>query len=1061
MKSRRNLFKRALSVILALVMTMGLGGFSVMAEEGADTAAEKEASGFEDGVYRVTVNLWHSSQNQQSMGNSAIRGSSAYNERHAEDDPSYQALLVVKNGEGTVIMESMAMGFLGTYGYLLELDSITVTEYNQWGYPSEYTENPAMVLAEHRMTDGSIAKDLYNDPDSESVLEVANGKAYPHIMALSVELPDQPVTQAWNEAPYVHVFVPVMYSISPSSGDQLAHLILDYTNMTKVEDLSGEVEYWLYEAMITERGTATDEAWQALQDVITETKEKLSDTLVSLELSGSSTAPTPVRHTEEMDEQERQARVSRLKTAIEEVVLPGGDTEEGWDGVTVKEPARELSSVYVAGAEELAWVAAQVNAGTADFTMVFLQNDIDLNGKEWTPIGTEEHPFTGTFEGNACTVSGLSVTQTSNCSGLFGNVAGSEDTKAVVRNLTVEGTVSVANGGNVGSCIGGVIGRASHARISGCTSNVAVNNESTYFISTESIGTGGIVGNASDSELTSCTNNGSVTSGRSRTGGIAGMLIDTNVSECLNQGTVSGTGSRGGYAGGIAGGVSSTSGILYFSRCVNLGNVTGGSSNVGGIAGHLVTQNASSGFVMLDHVYNRGSVSGTSATGGLVGCAAGYMSNVMQGYSTGTVTCQSASTGAALVGQVMATNIGNIADLYALEGTHEKLYNTSSGLSGSDVSFQTEEWLKSDAALTALNTTSTEHFVKDTKEINDGYPVLQFQNEPTLEEYRTAAIEEIYAYKNADDYAGLSGDAIRNIQDSAAGLIGTALTKTEIDGLVEAAKGQMDGIPNDVNYGLDLEAFQKALGEAETILEAGNEQYKYTEDSWAALQSAVEEAKSLQANGFGSQSKADAAAKSITDAIAALAEFVLPFTDVEEGIWFYDAVKFVYLRGIMTGTNPQEMIFSPYQNLARAQITMILYRMEGEPDTGLESSFPDVSVNDWYGPAIIWADHTGIATGYSNGYFGPADYVTREQMAVMMYRYAVMKGFDVTASADISQYEDAGRVSDFAETAMKWAVAEGIITGKYNQTQLDPQGTASRAECAVIIMRFMTANGLA
>ena len=271
----------------------------------------------------------------------------------------------------------------------------------------------------------------------------------------------------------------------------------------------------------------------------------------------------------------------------------------------------------------------------------------------------------------------------------------------------------------------------------------------------------------------------------------------------------------------------------------------------------------------------------------------------------------------------------------------------------------------------------------------------------------------------------------------------------------------MDGIPNDVNYGLDLEAFQKALGEAETILEAGNEQYKYTEDSWAALQSAVEEAKSLQANGFGSQSKADAAAKSITDAIAALAEFVLPFTDVEEGIWFYDAVKFVYLRGIMTGTNPQKMIFSPYQNLARAQITMILYRMEGEPDTGLESSFPDVSVNDWYGPAIIWADHTGIATGYSNGYFGPADYVTREQMAVMMYRYAVMKGFDVTASADISQYEDAGRVSDFAETAMKWAVAEGIITGKYNQTQLDPQGTASRAECAVIIMRFMTANGLA
>ena len=106
---------------------------------------------------------------------------------------------------------------------------------------------------------------------------------------------------------------------------------------------------------------------------------------------------------------------------------------------------------------------------------------------------------------------------------------------------------------------------------------------------------------------------------------------------------------------------------------------------------------------------------------------------------------------------------------------------------------------------------------------------------------------------------------------------------------------------------------------------------------------------------------------------------------------------------------------------------------------------------------MVWAYDAGIVTGYSNGYFGPADKINREQLAVMMYRYAVKKGYDVTASADFSQYLDAASVSEFAVKEMKWAVAEGIISGKYGQTRLDPQGNASRAECAIILTRFMKA----
>ena len=109
--------------------------------------------------------------------------------------------------------------------------------------------------------------------------------------------------------------------------------------------------------------------------------------------------------------------------------------------------------------------------------------------------------------------------------------------------------------------------------------------------------------------------------------------------------------------------------------------------------------------------------------------------------------------------------------------------------------------------------------------------------------------------------------------------------------------------------------------------------------------------------------------------------------------------------------------------------------------------------------AILWAADTQVVTGYSNGNFGPGDLINREQMALMMFRYATYKGYDTSARADFSSYQDSSMVSDFAAEAMQWAVGEKIITGKYNETQLDPKGNASRAECATIIMRFVEKYG--
>ena len=183
----------------------------------------------------------------------------------------------------------------------------------------------------------------------------------------------------------------------------------------------------------------------------------------------------------------------------------------------------------------------------------------------------------------------------------------------------------------------------------------------------------------------------------------------------------------------------------------------------------------------------------------------------------------------------------------------------------------------------------------------------------------------------------------------------------------------------------------------------------------------------------------------------------LPYEDVNMTDWHYDAVEYAYRNGIMTGINPTT--FAPNDPLARAQFAVILHRLNGTPAMDYADRFHDVGAGIWYTDAILWAADTDVVTGYSNGNFGPSDYINREQMALMMYRYAGYKGYDTSARADFGSYQDAANVSDFAKEAMQWAVGEGIITGKYQETQLDPQGNATRAECATIMMRFMEKYG--
>ena len=157
-------------------------------------------------------------------------------------------------------------------------------------------------------------------------------------------------------------------------------------------------------------------------------------------------------------------------------------------------------------------------------------------------------------------------------------------------------------------------------------------------------------------------------------------------------------------------------------------------------------------------------------------------------------------------------------------------------------------------------------------------------------------------------------------------------------------------------------------------------------------------------------------------------ESEMSFGDVSTDHWYYDYVKYVYDRGLMTGLNEND--FGAVQSLARAQFAVILYRMEGEPEVEYKDVFPDVADGQWYTDAIMWANQSGIVTGYEDsGLFGFADDINREQMAVMMHRYAEYKGFDISKKADFNAFSDAASVNEFADEAMQWAVGTGTISG--------------------------------
>lgn len=179
----------------------------------------------------------------------------------------------------------------------------------------------------------------------------------------------------------------------------------------------------------------------------------------------------------------------------------------------------------------------------------------------------------------------------------------------------------------------------------------------------------------------------------------------------------------------------------------------------------------------------------------------------------------------------------------------------------------------------------------------------------------------------------------------------------------------------------------------------------------------------------------------------------LPFTDVKSGNWFYDAVKYAYAQGLMTGTSATT--FAPNGTMNRAMIVTVLYRLEKSPAVTGASKFTDVPAGQWYSDAVAWAAANKIVNGYDETTFGPMNAVTREQMAAILFRYEQYKGLEnVTLEENLNRFPDQNKISAYAIPALQWAVGQKIINGNANGT-LDPTGTATRAQVAQIFTNLL------
>ncbi len=825
---------------------------------------------------------------------------------------------------------------------------------------------------------------------------------------------------------------------------------------------------------------------------------------------------------------------------------------------TAEGSGTESDPYIIPDLEMLAFYRDMINAGSdSKYNSVHykLTADIDLGGEEnpWTPIGSnKDHAFTGTFDGDGHTISGLYINNGDSVyAGLFGYVGRG----GMIKGLTVEGKITISGST---SCVGGIAGRVEGTEVSemsvltdsddsktgiiDCTSNVTINvtynglsvggivgscggatisgceNYGAVSVVGDSeadidVNIGGIVGDSGSSTIiSSCCNTGAVSAenadyadlggiiGESRTdryvdscyntgavsvrntedaalGGIVGCNYDdddddeSTVSKCYNTGAVSAKDAQNVNMGGVVG--ENRDGAV--NNCYNTGAVSGG-ANTGGVVGFNRKGTVGS-------CYNTGAVSGGSSTGGVVGRnSSGAVSN---SYNTGDVSAK-ASSGASAGDPVMAGGVvgyndgGKVTNCYnigTVSGENTEDVSVGGVVGYKDGGAVSNSYYLSQDGLDGIGTNEDEDsnagaFPLTKEQFADTYsftdwnftntwtiadmggferPVL-IDNKETVVTY-TVTVNGSYAGETGEG-SYLAGASVTASAGERAGYSFAGWTAEGVDLADASAENVTFTMPaNDVtltaewdyivtpgdptyrpiidepeNGGVTTSPSRPEAGDTVTVNPEPDEGYEVDEIIVTDKDGNPVE---VTRNPDGSYSFTQPEG-AVTIEVTFRPASGLPFTDVAEGDWFYDYVEYVYENGLMDGVS--DTTFEPNANMTRAMVWAILARIDGETVTGAS----------WVETAREWAMANGVSDGENaNGY------VTREQLATMLWRYAG----EPASSYSLSAFTDADSVSDYAATAMAWAVEHGIISG-VTDTTLVPQGTATRAQCAAMLMRF-------
>ena len=518
--------------------------------------------------------------------------------------------------------------------------------------------------------------------------------------------------------------------------------------------------------------------------------------------------------------------------------------------------------------------------------------------------------------------------------------------------------------------------------------------------------------------------------------------------------------------GAIVGGVCGHNYEGTIENCYNTGTVTGSGINVGGVCGGNSWN--------IINCYNTGKVS-TTDDRACVGGVCGYNTkNIKNCYNTGKI---SVTIDRSYVGGVCGMNFGGINNCYFLTGTADKGIGVSSSAFPSKATEKTENQFKSGEVAWLLNGSQNP---QPWGQGSNGIPVLvdNLPKDVTCTAPVRVTIQmpdgvtEQYGYTTAGDTLAeypsrLNGKTYTFYEDSNFATPIDTATKTYEEDTVIYAKEKKNSsgggsgsvffwdLKFDTNGGSDIDTVTEWEYSTIDLDEYVPEKEGYKFVGWYAdkdFDKKIDEVYLTKDTTV--YAKWEKIAEEVPEEPEEVEETeTLSFKDVKESDWFYKTVSYAVENGLMSGMS--EDIFAPNTPLTREMLAVVLYNVEGQPESAGVNPFIDVKADMWYTEAILWANENGIVAGYDNGAYGVGDFITREQFAAILYRYAQFKGYDVSVGADtnILSYADAFAISEYAYPAMQWACGAGIMGGM-DDGILMPQGKATRAEAATMLMNF-------